>query len=161
MSMEPTTEDRLSPAALRPLLEFIAQLDLRNPKEAQAELQRHFPHHGEFVLELRDALRDAVAAGRACYKGQPPVQFSRLFAASGESHNLSADAVLMSAPGPLHVHPNGEIDLCFVEEGEPRFDGHGEGWVVYGPGSRHVPTVKGGRMLILYLLPGGAIEFVK
>ena len=34
------------------------------------------------------------------------------------------------------------------------------GWVVESPGSEHVPTVEGGRMLIVYLLPEGAIEFV-
>ena len=40
-----------------------------------------------------------------------------------------------------------------------RFDGNAPGWVVYGRGSAHVPTVTGGEMLILYFLPGGAIEF--
>jgi hypothetical protein len=40
-----------------------------------------------------------------------------------------------------------------------RFDGHGAGWLVYGPGSAHRPTVTGGRALVLYLLPGGAIDF--
>ena len=39
------------------------------------------------------------------------------------------------------------------------FDGQGAGWVVYGPGSAHSPTVAGGRVLVLYLLPQGAIEF--
>ncbi|MBP6368696.1 MAG: DUF4863 family protein, partial [Burkholderiales bacterium] len=39
------------------------------------------------------------------------------------------------------------------------FDGQGAGWVVYGPGSAHSPTVAGGRALVLYLLPQGAIEF--
>ena len=67
----------------------------------------------------------------------------------------------MTAPGPMHVHPQGEIDLCFAEDGEPTFDGQPPGWVVYPPGSKHVPTVAGGKMLILYLLPGGAIEFVR
>lgn len=161
MSMEPTTEDRLSPASLRPLLEFASKLDLRDPKAAREELERHFPVRGEYVAELGDAMREGVAQGRLCHLGQPPVQYSRLFKATSESQNLSADAVLMSAPGPRHTHPNGEIDLCFAESGEPRFDGHPQGWVAYGPGSTHVPTVKGGTMLILYLLPGGAIEFQK
>lgn len=161
MSMEPTTEDRLSPAALKPLLEFASQLDLRDAKAAQAELERHFPHRGEFIQEMGDAMREGVSSGRLCHLGQAPVQYSRLFKATPDSQNLSADAVLMSAPGPRHTHPNGEIDLCFSEEGEPRFDGHGAGWVVYGPGSSHAPTVRDGKMLILYLLPGGAIEFQK
>ena len=35
------------------------------------------------------------------------------------------------------------------------------GGAVYGPGSEHVPAVTGGEMLILYLLPDGAIEWVQ
>jgi len=49
----------------------------------------------------------------------------------------------------------------FVTGGDPRFDGHPEGWAVYAPGSVHVPEVTGGEMLILYLLPEGAIEWVQ
>ena len=40
-------------------------------------------------------------------------------------------------------------------------DGHGEGWLVYGAASAHHPTVTGGRAMVLYLLPGGAIEFTR
>ena len=92
-----------------------------------------------------------------CHKGEAPVQFSRVFKANPDKYNISADAVLMSAPGPQHKHPQGEFDLCFALDGEPTFDGQPEGWVVYGPNSKHVPTVKNGTMLILYLLPTGAI----
>jgi len=42
-----------------------------------------------------------------------------------------------------------------------QFDGHGAGWVVYGPGTAHSPTVTEGRALVLYLLPQGAIEFTR
>ena len=41
------------------------------------------------------------------------------------------------------------------------FDGHGAGWVVYGPDSAHHPTVTNGKALVLYLLPDGAIDFTK
>ena len=53
------------------------------------------------------------------------------------------------------------IEACFAVDGAPLFDGNPPGWTVYAPGSQHVPTVSGGLMLILYLLPLGAIEFVK
>lgn len=36
-----------------------------------------------------------------------------------------------------------------------------DGWLVYGAGTAHDPTVTGGRALVLYLLPGGAIEFTR
>ena len=42
-------------------------------------------------------------------------------------------------------------------EGEPTFDGHEPGWVVFPPGSHHIPTVEGGTMLFLYFMPGGAV----
>jgi hypothetical protein len=63
--------------------------------------------------------------------------------------------------GPHHRHPTGEIDLVLPLSGDARFDGRGAGWVVYGPGSAHRPTVRGGKALVLYLLPQGAIEFTK
>ena len=88
-------------------------------------------------------------------RAQGGIRFGRV---AKDLHGFSVDAVLMDVPGPRHRHPNGEIDLCFPTRGEPKFDGHGPGWVVYGRGSAHVPTVRGGEMLILYFLPGGAIE---
>ena len=42
---------------------------------------------------------------------------------------------------------------------DAKFDGNGVGWLVYGPNSAHQPTVTDGKVIILYLLPDGAIEF--
>ena len=66
---------------------------------------------------------------------------------------------MSSIAGPRHVHPQGEIDLVMPLDPQARFDGHGAGWVVYGSGSAHAPTVTGGRALVLYLLPAGQIQF--
>lgn len=151
----------LDPAGLAPLLEFIARLELADPAAARAALEREYPLDGAFLTGLRAAMEAAVAAGSACQNGEPPVRWSRLFKAGAASRGLSADAVLMSGPGPRHRHPAGEVDLCFALDGEPSFDGNPPGWTVYPPDSVHVPTVRGGTMLILYLLPGGAIEFLK
>ena len=84
----------------------------------------------------------------------------RVAKAGPETGGFSIDAVHMTGPGPLHRHPMGEIDWCVPLEGAPTFDGRGAGWVVLGPGSTHVPTVAGGAMLVVYLLPQGAIEFL-
>jgi hypothetical protein len=46
-------------------------------------------------------------------------------------------------------------------DGSATFDGHGAGWVVYGPGTAHRPTVAGGKARVLYMLPGGLIEFTR
>jgi hypothetical protein len=66
----------------------------------------------------------------------------------------------MTGPGPRHRHPRGELNYCIALEGAPTFMGQAPGWVVEPPGSEHVPTVAGGRMLIVYLLPQGEIEFL-
>ncbi len=150
----------LDPVGLAPLLDFCASLDLTNPAAARAALERKFPLDGPFLQSVRAALEAGVAAGALCQRGEAPVKWSRVFKSSAESRGFSADAVLMSAPGPRHRHPNGEVDLCFATAGTPAFDGNPPGWTVYPPDSAHIPTVTGGTMLILYLLPGGAIEFL-
>ena len=63
--------------------------------------------------------------------------------------------------GPHHRHPNGEIDMIMPLTENAKFDGRGIGWLVYGPDSAHSPTVSGGKALVLYLLPEGAIDFTK
>lgn len=146
---------------LQPLLDFCRTLDLSKPDEAQAALEAEFPFDGDYVQGVAAAMRAGVADGSLCHMGEDPVRFSRVLKPTDETHGFSADAVLMSAPGPRHRHPQGEIDLCFAEDGEPNFDGNPPGWTVYAPDSAHVPSVRGGTMLILYLLPQGEIEFLK
>jgi len=153
--MQATLED------LKPLLEFAAGLDLDDPAAAKAALDEAFPFEGEFCTALRAAMEAGVADGSLCAMGEGPLRYSRIFGAGADSHGLSADAVLMSVPGPRHVHPNGEIDLCFATAGAPTFDRNPPGWTVHAQGSAHVPYVRDGEMLILYLLPGGAIEFLR
>ena len=84
----------------------------------------------------------------------------RIMNAGPETHGFSVDVVQMDEiVGPHHRHPTGEIDMIIPETQGAEFDGHGEGWLVYGPDSAHSPTVTNGRATVLYLLPGGQIEF--
>ena len=101
----------------------------------------------------------AAASGWLTPKVAGGVKFGRVSKADPALAGCSLDAVDMDGPasGP-HTHPYGEVEFCIPLAGEPRFDGRAERWIVYPPGSRHVPTVSGGRMLILYFLPGGAIN---
>ncbi len=147
--------------SLTPLLQFIQTLDLNDPAAARDALEREYPYAGDEIQELKAELIAELEAGRLCQNGEDPLRFSRVFKPSEETLNFSSDCVYMNGPGPKHRHPDGEIDLCIAMEGEPLFDGQPEGWVVYGEGSVHIPTVSNGRMLILYLLPNGAFEFVK
>jgi hypothetical protein len=76
------------------------------------------------------------------------------------TQGFSVDVVDMNdVVGPLHTHPKGEIDLIMPRTATAQFDGRGAGWLVYGPGTSHRPTVAGGRAWILYLLPDGEIVF--
>ena len=43
--------------------------------------------------------------------------------------------------------------------GSALFDDMPRGWCVFEPGSAHCPTVTQGQALVLYMLPGGEIEF--
>ncbi len=148
-------------ATLGPLLDFCAKLDLAKPEEARQKLEVDFPVEGDFVVRLGTALRKGLEAGSLCDQGEAPMQWSRLFKQAPETRDFSADVVCMNGAGPFHEHPAGEIDLAFALEGDPTFDGNPPGWTIYEPGSRHVPTVEGGSMVILYLLPGGQFRFLQ
>mgnify|MGYP002037742843 CR=1 FL=1 len=155
-----TTAHGISPGRIDSLLKTVSELDLTEPDDARSHLEAVYPLRGSLVQDLRESLERATTAGDICDRGEPPVRYSRLWKGTEETHGVSADCVLMTGPGPRHRHPNGEVNLCFRVDGEPTFDGHPEGWVVLPPDSTHVPTVAGGEMFILYLLPGGAIEFL-
>ena len=145
-------------ATLAPILDHVATLDLANTAAAKAALDAKFPVHGETLQAVKASMRAGVTEGWLCTKEAGGVKFSRPKKPAGDD-DLSIDAVNMDAAGPGHLHPHGEVDLCFVVDGDPTFDGHPEGWTVYPPKSWHIPTVAGGQMDILYFLPGGKIEF--
>lgn len=145
--------------ALTPLFTALKDADLKD-RALAGRLAAEFPLDGPVVAAVRAAATAGVAEGWLCNRENAGIKFSRPVKPSPATHGLAVDAVVMDRiAGPKHTHPNGEVNLCFAEEGAPQFCGHGEGWVVFPPMSTHVPKVDGGRMLILYFLPGGAIEF--
>ena len=112
------------------------------------------------VAAIARACREAIRDGWMCNREAGGIRYGRVVKPGPSTHGYSVDVVEMDdVVGPHHRHPNGEIDLVMPIDAAARFDGHGAGWVVYGPGSAHSPTVTGGRALVLYLLPQGAIEF--
>ncbi|MBK8995209.1 MAG: DUF4863 family protein [Myxococcales bacterium] len=143
--------------ALAPVLSVVARIDPSDPS-AKAKLDAELPLQGPVLEKLRQVVRAGVDARWLADREADGVRWSRVKKAASPGE-LSIDCVNMDRPGPGHTHPNGEIDLCFRVGGDPRFDGHPEGWTVYPPGSWHVPSVSGGVMDILYFLPGGAIRF--
>jgi len=126
----------------------------------EARLQQALPPGGPEFRALLEACRAGIAAGWMCSREGGGIRYGRVVKPSPATHDFSVDVVDMAdVVGPHHRHPRGEIDLVMPLGGQATFDGRGAGWVVYGPGSAHRPTVAGGEALVLYLLPGGAIEF--
>lgn len=138
----------------RPVLEVLRSLDPERPGEASKALA------AVDASALFAGLRAAHAQGWLTPRENGGVRFGRLAKPSPETFGFSLDVVDMVGPAAApHTHPKGEFSLCVPLDGSPRFDGREAGPVVYPPGSRHVPTVSGGRMLILYFLPSGEIAF--
>lgn len=144
---------------LSPLAERIGTLDLTDAPRAEQALRDALGPQDRTRLE--SMLLDAWRSGWLTPKEGTPkgVFFGRLAKPSPATHGFSIDAVDMEGPAAPHAHPRGEVSFCVAREGEPRFDGRPPGWVVLPPGSHHTPTVEGGRMLIVYFLPDGAVEW--
>ncbi len=144
--------------ALEPITRYVATLDLSDPAAAQRLLDTAFPP--SFRGALDPLFRAAEAAGTLTpRRATPTLTFGRLSKPSAESDYQAIDVVDMAGAGAAHVHPRGEVSLCLPREGTPVFEGCSTGFVVMPPGSRHIPTVHGGRMVIAYWLPGGEIHF--
>jgi len=119
----------------------------------------HGAHSGTYE-ELKAACQAGVDAGWLCNRERGGIRYGRIFPPAEDLYGFSVDVVDMkNIAGPHHVHPNGEIDLIMLIEGDARFDGRPAGWLVCPPGGAHPPTVSGGRALVLYLLPQGRIDF--
>ncbi|MBK6803674.1 MAG: DUF4863 family protein [Betaproteobacteria bacterium] len=124
------------------------------------DLNDSLPGDGADVAAIARACREAIRDGWMCSRAAGGIRYGRVVKPGPATHGYSVDVVEMDdVVGPHHRHPNGEIDLVMPVDATARFDGHGAGWVVYGPDSAHSPTVTGGRAIVLYLLPQGAIAF--
>lgn len=118
--------------------------------------------HSPVYRELAAACRQGVAEGWLCNREGGGIRYGRIFKPAPDLHGFSVDVVdMQDIAGPHHTHPNGEIDLVMPMDQQARFDGRPAGWLVCPPGSAHRPTVTGGRALVLYLLPQGAIDFTR
>ncbi len=130
--------------------------------DLQAFLTENFPPGGEAFDDLADLCRQGIEEGWLCDREHGGVKFGRIIEPSPETSGFSVDVVQMAdMKGPYHGHPNGEIDMIIPESTNAQFDGNGQGWLVYEEESEHFPTVSGGKAIVLYLLPDGAIDFTR
>jgi Domain of unknown function (DUF4863) len=131
-------------------------------KRLEAELNENFPADGLAFKAIERACYAAITAGWMCNREAGGIRFGRVVKPDGSLADCSVDVVEMeNVKGPHHRHPNGEVDMIMPISPAAKFDGHGAGWLVYGADTAHHPTVANGKALVLYLLPGGAIEFTK
>jgi hypothetical protein len=130
--------------------------------ELETDLNNTFPTTGTEARELMASCQSAIAEGWMCAREAGGIRYGRVIKPDTTTQGFSVDVVDMQPlAGPHHRHPHGEIDFIIPLDENAKFDGRPAGWLVYGPGSAHSPTVTGGRALVLYLLPQGAIEFTK
>jgi len=144
--------------ALAPVIGRLKTLDLGDAAAARQTLAAEFPPEGELMRRLQGLCEAGLREGWLCDRVAGDSRFSRV-AKADLGQGYSIDAVKLGGDGVWHRHTKGEVNCMFALEGEPRFCGHPPGWAVFPPGSEHVPSVAGGTMMILYLLPGGAVEW--
>lgn len=143
---------------LRPLTKWLNGRKLN--KQLSRDLGRRFPMSDPNIVKLLNSLREGFGAGRLGKRVDPKTVYQHIADAAAEHSQYSIDAVVLTnVKGGRHRHPRGEIDLVIPLQDEARFDGKGEGWLVYPPNSRHSPTVTGGSAIVLFLLPNGEMAF--
>ncbi len=154
----------MTPDDFSKLLNDVSETIGARPLDADLDvfLNETYPGDGDVVAKIEDACKTGIAEGWLCQNEHGGIRFGRPIKPSLAQHNFSVDVVVMDdCRGPHHAHPTGEIDLILPVEGDAAFDGRGRGWLVYGPGTAHYPTVSGGKAIVLYLLPNGEIEFTR
>lgn len=145
---------------MKPIMDVISGQDIA-PALAD-RLNREFPPRSDPFKAIESACHAAIAAGWMCSQGSEGRRFGRVIEAGPGTHDLSVDVVqLRDIVGPHHSHPTGEVCMVMPTTPDAKFDGTGAGWCAYEPGSAHHPTVTDGEALVLYLLPGGQIDFTK
>jgi len=123
-------------------------------------LNATYPAGGAVFSRLSALCAAGEAEGWLMAREGGGIKYGRAVKPGGGAGNFSVDVVRMkNVKGPHHIHTTGEIGAVMAIEGTPNFDHWPVGWYVYAPGSDHNPTVTGGEAYVLYLLPGGEIEF--
>ena len=154
----------MSKSAFQALVAQVTSAIAGKPVDADLRdyLQATFPSDGPLFRGVEAACHQAIAEGWMCEREHGGIKYGRVVDACPELAGFSIDVVHMKdVAGPHHRHPDGEIDMVMPITASARFDGSPKGWVVYGPDSAHRPTVTEGEALVLYLLPGGKIDFTR
>ena len=143
---------------LTPVIETIGAAEWN--ADLAARLNAAFPPGGETFETLRAACRSGIEDGWMGLEGDDRRKGGRVVEPGPASGGYSIDVVeIADITGPHHRHPGGEVCAVLPVTEGAEFDGNGEGWAVYPPGSDHWPSAQGGRLRVLFFLPDGAIEY--
>ncbi|WP_166363525.1 DUF4863 family protein [Pseudomonas akapageensis] len=148
--------------AVASLLLFLKDKPL--DKQLEAELNEHFGATTEAYAKLLRLLRKGIEEGWACYAQIDGPDYCRgqLAKATDNPNGYSVESgMLRDVQGNYHLHPRGEINMIGPVDDGATFCGSGAGWKVFEPGSQHYPTVKGGKVTMLFFLPGGEIQYME
>ena len=157
----PTGEHK--PELIRRLDELIAFIgDRPLDKDLEDSLNTEFGPHTESFSEIKRLLRVGIDENWACYQIIDGADYRR--GRIGVSDDSGHDFVIESARlrdvrGNYHRHPLGEINMIQPVDPTGTFCGSGEGWKVFAPDTSHFPTVAGGTVTFIFLLPKGEIEY--
>lgn len=127
-----------------------------------AWLTETFPPGGPVFERIREAVADGVERGWMGLQGDDNRKGARVVEPTPDTRGYSVDVVeIADIVGPHHSHPRGELCAVIAVTPGARFDGNPEGWAVYPPGSAHYPSAEGGRLQVMFLLPGGEIAYTE
>nr|BAF56677.1 2-hydroxylaminobenzoate mutase [Pseudomonas fluorescens] len=147
--------------AVASLLSFLKDKPL--DQKLEVELNERFGATSEVYSNLLRLLRAGIEEGWACYAQIDGPDYCRgqLAKATENPNGYSVESgMLKNVLGNFHLHPRGEINMIGPVDEGATFCGSGAGWKVFEPGSRHFPTVNGGKVTMLFFLPGGEIEYM-
>lgn len=147
-------------ALIEQLFVFIGDAPLDDALEAR--LNDTFGPETEKFAEMRRLLRIGIEEEWACYVeiNGPDYRRGRLCSEESSTHEFAVEsAKLRDVKGNYHRHPLGEINMIQPVDPTGKFCGSGAGWKVFAPDTSHFPTVTGGTVTFLFLLPKGQIEY--
>jgi len=143
---------------LKPVIEIVHEESWGSA--LSVKLNATFGPGSETFSEIAEACRSGVEEGWMGVAGDERRKGGRVLEPAPATHNLSVDVVeIADITGPHHRHPGGEVCAVLPVTVGACFDGNPEGWCVYPPGSAHYPSATGGRLRVMFFLPGGAIEY--
>ena len=147
-------------ALIEELFAFIGNDPLNDA--LQTKLNDTFGPETSKFAEMQRLLRIGIDEQWAAYVeiDGPDYKRGRLCSENSSTHEFVVEsAKLRNVKGNYHRHPLGEINMIQPVDPDGKFCGFGKGWKVFAPDTSHFPTVTGGLVTFLFLLPKGKIEY--